>query len=107
MDFDGSPPFVITIIPFDQVTVRFGRGSKSGEFTRSGGALQGAAKDLRKADSPKTFPQKPSVAFASFGQRQIGEARVLAGNAPGRLAMSGEVCLIVRFQANVYETENP
>jgi hypothetical protein len=46
-----------------------------------------AGQDLGKGQSPQPLPEGAGIAFAAFGQRQIGPAGVLPREAPGGLAV--------------------
>src|SRR5262245_57269793 len=60
-------------------------------FTSPHGATQRAGKYLRERQSFQSLPESSGVSLPLFGQRQIGEPRVLTRSAPGRLPMSRHI----------------
>src|SRR5262245_37242001 len=97
MNLRGAQPLVLSVVPLDQIAVHFGRGAETGQFAGASGALQGAGKDLRKGQSRQPFPKSAGVALAALSQRQIRQPGMLAGEAPGSLAMSREINRLQTF----------
>src|SRR5262249_62157200 len=65
--------------------------AETGQLAGTAGALQGAGEDLGEGEAPQAFAEAAGVALAALGQRQVGPSGVLAGDAPGRFAVAGEV----------------
>src|SRR5258708_35549488 len=82
---------IFAVVPFDEVPIDFGPGTKAGQLAGAGGALQRAGKDPREFQSLEPFSQAPGVTFSARRQRQIGEAGVLAAVRPAGLALPGQV----------------
>ena len=70
-----------------RIAVRFRGGAETGQLARACGPLQRTREDLREGQSSQPLPKPARVAFASRGQGQIGQSRVLAGEAPGGFAV--------------------
>src|SRR2546430_9421533 len=84
-------PFDPAVVPFDQITIDFGWPPEPGQFAGASGALQGTREDLREGQSGEPLPEPSGIAFAMFGQRQIGKPRMLARKAPGGLAVAHQI----------------
>jgi hypothetical protein len=100
----------LSIVPLHQIWVRFGDRSKSGQFAGSGGTLQRAGKNLGKGQPLQPLSEPDGVALAIRGQRQIGEAGILAGVSPSGVAVPGQVDdwkLATRAGSFVYAVEPP
>src|ERR1043166_3046935 len=91
MNLDRAEAFVLAVVPFDQIGIDFGRGAEAGQFARARGTLQGAREDLGKCQSGEPLPKPSGVAFATRRERQIGQPRMLARQAPRRLAVADEI----------------
>src|SRR6266571_2188565 len=91
VDLGGAHALVVAVIPFEQVTIDLGRGSEAGQFAGPGRALQGAREHLGERVPLQPLPECLRVALAALGQGEIGEAGVLARQAPGGLAVTGQV----------------
>src|SRR5437667_133193 len=83
--------FVITIVPLDQITIDLSYGAEACQLTSSRGALQRARQHFCENRPGQPFSQAYGVAFAPFGQRQVGNPRVLTGYAPGSLAVTRQI----------------
>src|SRR5271165_120911 len=84
-------PLIFAVVPLHEVGKLFRDGSKSRQFTGSGGALQWAGKNLRKCHALQALPKLLGVPLAVFRQRQIDAARVLARVRPCCVAMPSQV----------------
>src|SRR5438093_13678416 len=91
MNLRRSETFIFAIVPFDQVAIDFGCVSEASHFAGASGALQGTREDLREHSFSQPSPKPAGVAFATLGQRQIGQFRMLAREAPGGLAMPRQI----------------
>src|SRR6516162_3042979 len=87
MDVGGAAALILSVIPFGEVGIGLGR-------TRATGQLGGAPRALRRAGqhfgefcAAQPLAEGARLALTALGQRQIGAARVLTGEAPGGLAM--------------------
>src|SRR5262245_7547393 len=88
----GRPPsLILAVVPFQQIGIDFGDGPKAGQFTCPAGALQGTGKDLGERQSLQALLKPGGVALAALGQRQIGQACMLAREAPRGLTVPGQV----------------
>src|SRR4029453_6346350 len=85
----GAAPLVIAIVPFDQILVDFSHSSKTSQLTGAPGTLQWAGKHLGKSQSTQPILQPTRIAFATFCERQVREARVLARESPSGFSVSG------------------
>jgi len=90
-NFKGAAALVLAIIPLDQIVVLLRHRIETREGAGPNGALQRAREYRGKREPPQPLSQPPRVAFAAFGQRQIGEPGMLTGKTPSRLAVSCEV----------------
>src|SRR5262249_15976019 len=90
-DLRRSLPLVVAIVPFDEVGVYPRPGTETGQLTRPTGPLQWAGEDVREGQALQSFAQLEGVAFAALGERQVGQAGVLARDGPRRLAVAGQV----------------
>ena len=91
MDFFCAFPFVLAVVPFDQVGIDFGSIAKARQLTSTPRALQRAGENLGETQSFQPFTKPSCVALAAIGQRQIGESGVLARETPCGLAVPREV----------------
>src|SRR5262249_60485952 len=91
VDFTGTAAFVISVIPFQQVAINLGNAAEAGEFACPGRAHQGTGEYPDESQAAQPLPKTAGVALATLGQRQIGESRMLARQAPGSLAMPCQV----------------
>ena len=78
MDVNSTATLVLAIVPFDQIPVDFSDSSKAGQLTGAPGTLQRAGKHLGKTQSMQPFLEPARIALATFCERQVGKARVLA-----------------------------
>ena len=79
MQLDWSVVFLIlAVVPFKQVPVDFRHSSKARQLAGPSGPLQRAGQHLGKSHSTQPFLPPARIALATFCERQIGQARVLA-----------------------------
>ena len=78
MNFRRATTLVFTVVPLEQIAIDLGRGSEAGQLAGAGSALQWAGEDLGKGEALQPLAEPSRVAFAAFGQREIGKSRVLA-----------------------------
>src|SRR5205823_4426830 len=83
--------FVLAIVPLDQVGIDHGHAAKAGQLAGAGRALQGARPDMVEVLTLEALAEAAGVFFAARRQWQVGQARVLPGEAPGRLAVASQV----------------
>src|SRR5215468_10784067 len=86
-----SAAIVIAAVPFYEVGIDFRHRPEAGQLTCPHGATQRTGKYLRERQSFQSLPESSGVSLPLFGQRQIGEPRVLTRSAPGRGAVSRHV----------------
>src|SRR5436309_3768822 len=91
VDVSGNATLILAIVPFEQVPVDFSRSSKASQLAGPGGTLQGAGQHLGESHSTQPFLQPAGIALATFGERQVGQARVLARERPGGFPVSSQV----------------
>src|SRR5271169_1393213 len=91
MDFSRSAAFILAIVPLDQVGIDLGRTAKPGQLAGSSRALQGTGEDSGKSQSAQPLAEGAGIAFAAFGQGQVGPAGMLPGEAPGGLTVPRQV----------------
>src|ERR1700730_5407973 len=106
-DLDSPAAFILAIVPLDQLRIGFGLLAETCQLARPDGALQRAGEDLGKAQPAQPRPERPGIGFATFGQRQIGSAGMLARQAPGGLAVPGQIDDRKRFShdlLSLYQT---
>src|SRR5215470_3756393 len=87
----GAPAFVLPVVPFDQIAVGLGHAPESRQLAGPRRALQRAREDSCEGESAQPLAEPASVALAARRQRQIGESRMLAGDAPCGFAVPREV----------------
>src|SRR6267143_673002 len=90
-DLDRTATLVLAVVPLDEVVIDFSRRSKAGQFTCPTRALQWTGKHPRKRQFTQPLTKSSGIALATLGQRQIGDACVLAGQTPGRFTVPGQV----------------
>src|SRR4030095_14916531 len=91
LNLGGAAPLILAVVPFDQITIHCGHRPEAGQLTGPGRALQGTGIHLGERQAAQPFPELAGVALAALGQRQVGQSRVLAREAPSRLAMPSQV----------------
>src|SRR6185503_5450100 len=90
-DLGAAPPLVRAVVPLDQVLVDLGRGAEPRQLAGAGGALQRAREHPGEGQAAQAVAEPARVTLSALGQREIGQPRVLAGDAPGGLAVPGEM----------------
>src|SRR5215510_8096536 len=90
-DLGGAASLILAVVPFDQLTIHFSHGPEAGQRAGPGGALQGTGIDLGERQAAQPCPELAGVALAALSQWQVGQSRVLAREAPGRLAVPGQI----------------
>src|SRR5437870_656727 len=91
VDVSGKATLILAIVPFEQVTVDFSHCSKAGQLAGSSGTLQRAGKYLGESHSTQPFLKPAGIALATFCERQVGKARVLARERPRGFPVPGQV----------------
>src|SRR6516225_5243944 len=81
----------MTVVPFDQVGINFSHGSKASQFAGASCALQGTDKHPGECQPCQSFPEPPSRPLTVFGERQVGESGVLAGQTPRSFPVASKV----------------
>jgi hypothetical protein len=67
VDLGRAAALILAVVPFDQIGVDFGHGTKAGQIAGADRALQGTGEDLGKGQSPQPLAEGAGVAFAAFG----------------------------------------
>src|SRR5215831_10701906 len=91
VDFLAGQALVFAIVPFHQVGIRLGDSAKPGQFGGTGSALQWTRKHLGNRKACQPIPKLPSVLFATFGQWEVGQSRMLARHCPRSLGVPRQV----------------
>src|SRR6266576_4985976 len=90
-DISCAAALVFSVVPFDQIGIDFGHGTEASQFAGASGSLQQAGEHLGDAKFAQSFPEPSGVAGAALSQWQIGQSRMLAGEAPSGFAVAGQV----------------
>src|SRR6266404_6728648 len=106
-DLDSAAAFILAIVPFDQIRIGFGLLADTSQLASPDGALQRAGEDLCKAQPAQPRPERPGIGFAALGQRQIGSPGMLTRQAPGGLAMPGQIDDRKRFSHDLLQPCQP
>ena len=77
-DLLATTPFILPVVPFNQIMVSFCFASETGQLTSSRRPLQGAREHLFESEVLQPPAQTLRVAFATFSERQVCEPGVLA-----------------------------
>jgi hypothetical protein len=88
-DIGRPSPFVFAVVPFQQKMIDFGHLAKPASSQVERARCNGLTNTLSEGQSFETLAETESVAFAALRQRQIRQARMLAGETPRCLAMPG------------------
>src|SRR5215813_3298774 len=91
VDVLARAPFVAPVVPLEEIRVDLGQIAEAGSLAGVGRALERAGEDPSEVASLETTAQRVGLALARLGQRQIGQARVLAGQGPGRFTVPGKI----------------
>jgi len=67
MNLRCSQAFVIAVVPFHQIRIDLGYGSKARQFTSSNSAQPRTRKYLSEIESIQPFPETQGIAFATLG----------------------------------------
>jgi hypothetical protein len=97
VDVGASAPFVFAVVPFEQIAVGFGHGSETRQLARPGRALERTREHAGGRQAAKPLPEPARVLLAALGQRQVGQSRVLAREAPRGLAVPDQMKYRKRF----------
>src|SRR5262245_13593467 len=90
-DLGGAPPLILAVVPLDQIRINFSHSPEAGQLAGPGRALQGTGIYPGELQAAQSFPELTGVAFAALGQWQVGQPRMLAREAPGRLTVPGQI----------------
>ena len=90
VDLPGGDPFVLAVVELTEHR-RQPRIGEAGDLGRAQGTLKRAGKDGIEAQSAQPRAQRSRLGFALLGKWKIGDACVLAREAPFRLAVPSEV----------------
>src|ERR1700761_1019242 len=87
MDRFGGDALIVSVVPFDEVGIDHGLITEPGDCTGVSRALHRACQDRREMVGRQHGPQGGGDTPPVLGQRNIGRARMLPAQTPGRLAM--------------------
>src|SRR5215467_3475246 len=91
VDVLARAPFVAPVVPLEQICIDLGQIAEAGPLAGVGRALKRAGEDPGELASLEATAQRVGLALACLGQGQVGQARVLAGQSPGRLTVPGKI----------------
>ena len=91
MDFGGAEAFVLAVVPFDEIGIDDGDRFEAADFASICGADEGAGENFDEFERLEGRAEFAGVLLATLGEVQVGEAGVLAGEAPGGLGVPGEI----------------
>src|SRR5262249_44133707 len=83
--------FIVSVIPLDEIRIHLSLRAKAGQLASSPGGLQRTGQHLGKSQPLEPPAEAAGVAFAAFGERNVGQTGVLARNGPFRFAVAGQV----------------
>src|SRR3984957_16871706 len=90
-DFTGLMPFVVAVVPFEEVGIDRRGLTESSERASARRTLKRTREDPVKRNALKTLAEPSRFAFALFRQRNVGAASMLAACAPFGFAMADEI----------------
>jgi len=91
VDLHAPPTLVLSVVPFQEIGVELGHATVAGQLAGAGSSLERAGEDPGERPPPEPRSQAARLSLAVRSQREIGAARVLTGEAPGRLAVTGQM----------------
>jgi len=91
MDLCECPPFVITVIPLDQVPVERCEAAKAGELTGSERPPERTREHVIELQVFEPGAERASLFLAMGREREIGKSGVLARDTPSRLSVPHEI----------------
>src|SRR5215467_3079624 len=91
VDVLAGAALVAPVVPLEQIRVDLGQIAEAGPLAGVGRALKRAGEDPGELASLETTAQRVGLALTCLGQGQIGQARVLAGQGPGRLTVPSKI----------------
>src|SRR5262245_50025903 len=91
VNLGAGPPFVRTVVPLPEVVLDRRYGTEARELARSGRALEGTRQHRRELHPVEPCFEPGCFGFTLGRQREVGHARVLARDGPGRLTVPREV----------------
>ena len=90
-DIGGAAALILPVIPFGQVGIGFGQTAEPGQLGCPSRALRRAGERFGEPRCAQPLPEGARLLLAPLGQRQIGAAGMLAGEAPSGFAVPGEI----------------
>ena len=94
-DVDGAAALIGAVVPFQQVVGQLDLVAIAGELAGIQGADQRAGQHQGEFPAGQVAAERPCALPALLGQRQIGAAGVLAGQAPLGLAVTEQPDLVL------------
>src|SRR5262249_32487209 len=91
VDFSGCHSLVLAVVPLNEVRIYVSRRAQAGQFAGPPCPLEGAREYPGESQALEPFPQAAGIALAALGERDVGQAGVLAVDSPRRLAVAGQV----------------
>jgi hypothetical protein len=91
MDLCECPPFVMTVIPLDQVPVERCEAAKAGEFTGSERPPERTREHVIELQVFESGAERASLFLAMGCERKIGKPGVLARDTPSGLSVPHEI----------------
>jgi hypothetical protein len=90
-DLASPPAFVRAVVPFSQVGNDLDAGFEASQLAGAAGTPERADQDAADGRPPEPIAEIGRVPLASIRKGQVGAARMLTGDRPGRLAVPGQV----------------
>ena len=90
MNLRGRDPFVLAVIELAKQW-RLAQVGEAGDLGGAQGALERARENGVEGQAAQSRTQGPGLSFALGGEGKVGDACVLAGEAPFGLAVPGEI----------------
>src|SRR5437867_2855272 len=91
VDVGARATFVRAVVPFHEVGLDFRERGEAGELARSDRPPERAREHCGGPQSLEPLSEPDGLGFALRGQREVGHARVLTRDGPGRLTVPCQV----------------
>src|SRR5262250_1299360 len=91
VNLGAGPAFVRAVVPLPEVGLDLRRGTEARQLARSDRPLQRAREDRGELHALEPLSQSDGFGFSLRGERQVGHARVLMRDGPGRLPVPRKV----------------
>src|SRR5262245_25610553 len=82
---------IVAVIPFDQILVHLSHIAETCQFAGTACPLQGAGRDQYESHPLQPFPEAACCRLSMLGERKVGQAGMLTGQAPSGFAVPCQV----------------